>query len=84
MEDSRQDLQELIVLKAKLETALEKGDREEIKRTYDEFKNLYKQLTGKEFEDGVDPEKLAQIETVINGEVKPDNQIDDTEMIIEI
>lgn len=84
MEDSRQDLQELVVLKAKLETALEKGDREEIKRTYDEFRNLYKQLTGKEFEDGVDPEKLAQIEAVVNGNVKPDKKIDDAENIIEI
>ena len=84
MEDSRQDLQELVVLKAKLETALEKSDREEIKRTYDEFRNLYKQLTGKEFEDGVDPEKLAQIEAVVNGNVKPDKKIDDAENIIEI
>lgn len=84
MEDSRHDLQELVILKAKLETALEKGDREEIKRTYDEFKNLYKQMTGKEFEDGVDPEKLAQIEAVINGGVKPDKPIDDTEIIMEI
>ena len=84
MEDSRHDLQELVILKAKLETALEKGDREEIKRTYDEFKNLYKQMTGKEFEDGVDPEKLAQIEAVINGGVKPDKPKDDTEIIMEI
>ena len=84
MEDSRQDLQELIVLKTKLETALENDDKEEIKRTYDEFRNLYKQLTGKEFEDGLEPEKLAQIEAVINGTVKPEKKIDETDNVIEI
>ncbi len=78
MEDSRQDLQELIVLKSKLETALEKDDKEEIRRTYDEFRSLYKKLTGKEFEDGIEPEKLAQIEAVITG-VMPDKNINTDE-----
>ena len=84
MEDSKQDLQELIVLKSKLETALEKDDKEEIRKTYDEFRSLYKKLTGKEFEAGLDPERLAQIEAVINGSVKTDKIIDDTENVIEI
>lgn len=69
MEDSRKDLQELVLLKSKLEIALDNNDEEEIKKTYDEFRNLYKKLTGKEFEEGLPDEKLSQIESVINGTV---------------
>lgn len=83
MEDSRQELQELILLKAKLETALDDDDTEEVKRIYDEFRNLYKKITGKNFEDGLSDDRLTQIESVINGTVRTGKRFDDTEESIE-
>lgn len=74
MDDSRQDLQELIVLKSNLEIALEKDDKDEIKKLYNRFKSLYEKITCKKFEDNIEPEKLAQIESVITG-VMPDKTV---------
>ena len=83
MENNRNEIGELIELKAALESALDNGDAEEIKAAYDNFKNLYKKITGKEFEEGIEPERLDQINAVINGVSKESITSDDVETELE-
>ena len=85
MKDSRNDIGELVELKVAVENAIEKGDKDELKTCYDNFRNLYKKITGKDFEEGLSDEKLSQIERVINWDVpQPLRILEQNEEEIEI
>ncbi len=65
MSESNEQAKKLILLKSKLEYALQTDQKEDIIKYFEEFKALYEQITSKKFEDGISDEKLAQIESVI-------------------
>lgn len=65
MSESNEQVKKLILLKSKLEYALQTDQKEDIIKYFEEFKALYEQITSKKFEDGISDEKLAQIESVI-------------------
>lgn len=82
MGESNEQIQRLMLLKSKFETALSTNNRDELVRYFNEFKMLYEEITSKKFEDGIPEEKLKQIESVINGTVtsiEGKNIINDTE-----
>lgn len=84
MKENESDIGELIRLKSELENAFEIDDKDKIKELYNKFKNLYEKITGKEFSDGIDSERLTQIEAVLNDDVSPERKIDDSNEEIEL
>lgn len=63
---SRSEYKELLNLKNQLETALDIDDYEAVMDIYSRFTNLYKKVTGKNFESNVSAENLKKIRKIIN------------------
>lgn len=68
MDNEREKLKRLMVLEQQLKTALKIDDTDEIKKCFSEFKIVYKELTGKEFEEEIPREKLNHIKEMLKME----------------
>lgn len=72
-------VKQLLLIKSKLQTALETNNREDITRYYNEIKALYEEITSKKFEEDIPEEKLRQIQSVINGNVEEEKNVKETD-----
>lgn len=71
MSDFKNDISTLIQLKYDLDTALEFNDTDRAREILEKFKELYKKITGKTFEEGFSSE--IKIRSIFNRDDQNDN-----------
>lgn len=64
MSDER--INKMIILKSKLQNALDLDNYEDVKKYYGEYKTLFKEVTSQDFESTIPASSLEKIRFIIN------------------